>query len=65
MGWLGKIVSAPLRVANLPVKLLEAAGDVLMDDPGAMREEVGMSEVLDDIADTLEQSVDPDGEEAD
>lgn len=53
MKWLGKLIAAPIRLLNVPVKAAKACLDASMAEP--IRYE---KNALDDIADIVEKSVD-------
>jgi hypothetical protein len=55
---LGKLIGGVVRLVNVPVKIGEALIDTALDDPGASKELVGLSEPLDKIADNIEESLD-------
>ena len=54
---LGKALSLPVRLANLPVKIAERAIDeVTGDEAGGTKETLGTSEPLDRLAEILEEA---------
>ncbi|RKY08444.1 MAG: hypothetical protein DRP56_04115 [Planctomycetota bacterium] len=49
---IAKVVTAPIRIANIPIKATTAAFDVLCDEPVSAQ-----NNAIDDIADVVEDSV--------
>lgn len=54
---IGKLVAAPVRIANIPIKVIKAAGDAMCSDPVRFEDNA-----LDDIAEVIEKSVKKIGE---
>jgi hypothetical protein len=51
-GLLGKLVSAPIRIVNIPIKVAKATGDFMCGETNVRVED----NTLDNIADSVEKS---------
>ena len=55
---LGKLLGGVVRLVNVPVRITEAATDVILGEPGATKDAIGASDPLDRVAEILEESLD-------